>query len=454
MASQRGLPLSSQASSQKKQQSISSFFSAKPAAPVKSAKPAGPSGCTNGSTVQNGRRDSETLSVSDEELPSNGIRRQSRTPKRSFEEDDEDSPLGAKRLKENSAEPYHGSDGSEGGEPIAVSSTKQRQSLGPVSTNSLGTKPKVTGRTSKYLFSSSPVPQDENEELDDEQTKKNKQRLHEKFVKRLGQPGSLAEIQRRNRVISEDTLEDEDAADEDEDEPEPEPAPSKGKGRKGPPAKKGRDKLTPLEKQVLAIKKKHMDTLLVVEVGYKFRFWGEDARIAAKELNIVCIPGKYRFDEHPSEAHYDRFASASIPVHRLHVHVKRLVSAGHKVGVVRQLETAALKAAGDNRNKAFERGLTNLYTKGTYIDDPESLDASVSAPESGALATGHILCLTETSPKGWGSDEKVQIGLVAVQPSTGDIMYDDWEDGWMRSELETRLLHISPCEFLVVSKLM
>ncbi|OTA35678.1 DNA mismatch repair protein msh3, partial [Hortaea werneckii EXF-2000] len=105
---------------------------------------------------------------------------------------------------------------------------------------------------------------------------------------------------------------------------------------------------------------------------------------------------------------------------------------------------------GDNRNKAFERGLTNLYTKGTYIDDQEGLDGPTAAPEGGAPATGHLLCLTETRPRGWGSDEKVQIGLVAVQPSTGDIIYDDFEDGWMRSELETRLLHIAPCEFLIV----
>jgi len=40
-----------------------------------------------------------------------------------------------------------------------------------------------------------------------------------------------------------------------------------------------------------------MDAILIVEVGYKFKFFGEDARIAAKELGIVCIPGKFRFDE-------------------------------------------------------------------------------------------------------------------------------------------------------------
>ncbi|KAK4889548.1 Mismatch repair protein msh3 [Elasticomyces elasticus] len=312
------------------------------------------------------------------------------------------------------------------------------------------------GRTSKYLFSSSPIPnpaagEDDLHLDDDSDSREVKKRLHQKFVKKLGRPDSIADIKRKNRFITEET-EDLDGAEDDEDEAEPEPT-SKSKGKKGTATSAKKTKLTPLEKQVLDIKHAHPDTLLVVEVGYKFRFFGEDARIAAKELSIVCIPGKFRFDEHASEAHIDRFASASVPVHRLNVHVKRLVSAGHKVGVVRQLETAALKAAGTNRNTTFERGLTNLYTKGTYVDDAEPLDPTTEDHVQGAApATGHLLCLTETRPKGWGSDEKVQVGLVAVQPSTGDIIYDDFEDGWMRSELETRLLHIAPCEFLIVGE--
>lgn len=95
------------------------------------------------------------------------------------------------------------------------------------------------------------------------------------------------------------------------------------------------------------------------------------------------------------------------------------------------------------------RKLTNLYTKGTYVDDIEGLET----PTAGAQATGYLLCVTETNAKGWGTDEKVQVGLVAVQPATGDIIYDDFEDGFMRSEIETRLLHIAPAEFLVVGDL-
>ena len=320
--------------------------------------------------------------------------------------------------------------------------------LRPLSANgqnarSLPTRSSVTDRTSRYLFSSSPQQENEDEGKPDPR----RADLHRRFVKKLGNPDSINDIKRRNRALFEDVEGDGEAEDDEEATPEPLRSTTKGKGKKS-------TKLTPMEKQVIDIKQAHQDTLMVVEVGYKFRFFGEDARIAAKELGIVCIPGKMRFDEHPSEAHLDRFASASIPVHRLHVHVKRLVQAGHKVGVVRQLETAALKAVGDNRNTPFVRKLTNLYTKGTYIDDIEVLEEeSATAAADPARSTGFLLCLTETNVKGYGNDEKVHVGLVAVQPATGDIVYDDFEDGFMRSEIETRLLHIAPCEFLIVGDL-
>ncbi|OAQ84357.1 DNA mismatch repair protein MSH3 [Purpureocillium lilacinum] len=277
---------------------------------------------------------------------------------------------------------------------------------------------------------------------DDLATRRRNEDLHRRFVKKLGHPDAMSWRARgthdEDQVAAEDGDADGDAAEEEE------VAPTRTK-KKG--AKTG--KLTPMEVQFLDIKRKHMDTILIVEVGYKFRFFGEDARIAAKELSIVCIPGKMRYDEHPSEAHLDRFASASIPVHRLPVHAKRLVAAGHKVGVVRQVETAALKKAGDNRNTPFIRKLTNLYTKGTYIDENGELDQQ----SGGAPAGGYLLCITETKSKGLGSDEKVDVGILAVQPATGDIIYDTFEDGFMRSEIETRLLHISPCEFLIVGEL-
>ncbi|KAI0183090.1 muts domain V-domain-containing protein [Xylaria flabelliformis] len=305
-------------------------------------------------------------------------------------------------------------------------------------------------RTERYLYDGSnprdgqPAAPGDEQQQDGTPEKRRKEELHRKFVQKLGRPDSMALMKRRNHQIDDETqaLNNEDGEDEEEEET-PQPAKTKKKG-----AKTG--KLTPMEIQFLDIKRKHMDTLLIVEVGYKFKFFGEDARTAAKELSIVCIPGKFRYDEHPLEAHLDRFASASIPVHRLPVHAKRLVAAGHKVGVVRQIETAALKKVGDNRNAPFTRKLTNVYTKGTYIDEVGELDQH---SDTSASAGGYLLCITETAAKGWGTDERVDVGIIAVQPATGDITYDNFEDGFMRSEIETRLLHISPCEFLIVGEL-
>uniref|UniRef100_A0A8C7CFH7 DNA mismatch repair protein MSH3 n=1 Tax=Oncorhynchus kisutch TaxID=8019 RepID=A0A8C7CFH7_ONCKI len=201
---------------------------------------------------------------------------------------------------------------------------------------------------------------------------------------------------------------------------------------------------TPLEQQYLQIKEQHKDALLAVECGYKYRFFGEDAEKAAKQLNIFC--------------HLDHnFMTCSIPTHRLFVHVRRLVSQGYKVGVVKQTETSAIKASGANKNTLFTRQLSALYTKSTLVgedvnpvhslvdvEEGECDDVVTDPPES------YLLCLSET----WDKPRKqLTIGLVAVQPSTGDVLLDCFVDGSTRCELEGRVLKVNPVEILVPSDL-
>lgn len=45
----------------------------------------------------------------------------------------------------------------------------------------------------------------------------------------------------------------------------------------------------------------------------------------------------------------------------------RLVANGYKVGLVKQTETAAIKASGSNKSGLFSRQLTGLYTRSTLI---------------------------------------------------------------------------------------
>uniref|UniRef100_H0VIG9 DNA mismatch repair protein MSH3 n=1 Tax=Cavia porcellus TaxID=10141 RepID=H0VIG9_CAVPO len=157
--------------------------------------------------------------------------------------------------------------------------------------------------------------------------------------------------------------------------------------------KRSKSVYTPLELQYLELKEQYPDAILCVECGYKYRFFGEDAEVAARELNIYC--------------HLDHsFMTASIPTHRLFVHVRRLVAKGYKVGVVKQTETAALKAVGDSRGSLFARKLTALYTKSTLIGE-------------------------------------------AVQPATGEVLLDSFRDTVTRSELETRVCSLQPAELLL-----
>ena len=168
----------------------------------------------------------------------------------------------------------------------------------PKSASTAPGKPKISSQTERFMYNSSSNDiSSETAGVGDEEpgaAKARREELHKKFVKKLGHPDSIAQIKRRNWQVDEDTEAlDEDGEIDDTEEAMPPTAKAKKKG-----AKTG--KLTPLESQVLDIKRKHMDTLLIVEVGYKFRFFGEDARTAAKELSIVCIPGKFRYDERKS----------------------------------------------------------------------------------------------------------------------------------------------------------
>lgn len=153
--------------------------------------------------------------------------------------------------------------------------------------------PTSSSRTDRFRFQSSLANGDDvgggnNGEVDNAGERRKKEQLHHKFVRRLGGPDCLPSLDYGANSNGGDAAE----GAETEDEEAPAPPPPKGRG-----AKKAASKLTPMERQVIDIKKRHMDTILVVEVGYKFRFFGEDARVAARELSIVCIPGKMRFDE-------------------------------------------------------------------------------------------------------------------------------------------------------------
>lgn len=209
--------------------------------------------------------------------------------------------------------------------------------------------------------------------------------------------------------------------------------------RDEPSLKKARtSKMTPLEAQIMELKRQHPDKILAINVGYKYKFFGPDARTVSSILNIMMIPGKESVDGlNPRDQLYDKLAYCLIPDLRLHVHLKRLISQGHKVGVVEQTETAAIKSMSASKSRLFERTLTNVFTSATYIED-EGEDSMF-----GSKGGDCIVAILE------GNEGEVSV--VSVSPVNGEIVYDTFTDDYLCSELETRLRHLTPSEFVIPS---
>lgn len=219
----------------------------------------------------------------------------------------------------------------------------------------------------------------------------------------------------------------------------------------------------------------HPDCVLAIECGYKFRFFGKDAEIASQVLGIFSFPDR-------------NYLTAAVPTVTIDRHVRRLVQAGHKVGVVRQTESAAIKAAGSNRNKPFERKLAAVYTRATL----EAGEMAAARPSMAATAGDEergegsssvgVSALGRNSEAAWGSEHRSSflicvieeprgdsgkggqgsgvstqnhqtLGIVAIETSTGEVYYSQFSDSPMRAELESRLMFTSPSEMLLVTPL-
>lgn len=167
---------------------------------------------------------------------------------------------------------------------------------------------------------------------------------------------------------------------------------------------------TPLEKQYVNIKKQHPDTVLMVQHGHRFRFFGEDAEIASRVLGIMAF-------------HQHSFLCASIPIHRKGVHLRRLVLAGHKVGVVAQTETPALKASSANKSSLFSRQLSEIYTRSTLLlpetelDDTSTPSATLPGNDLKDPLSTSLLAFVELNSQGGKITQIADAQSSSVEPS-------------------------------------
>lgn len=110
------------------------------------------------------------------------------------------------------------------------------------------------------------------------------------------------------------------------------------------------ERLTPMMKQYMEIKKNYMDAILLFRLGDFYEAFFEDAEIVSRVLNIVLTKRQSA-------------PMAGIPYHALDNYLKKLVENGYKVAICEQMEDPS-EAKG-----IVKREVTRVVTPGTLIED-------------------------------------------------------------------------------------
>lgn len=114
-----------------------------------------------------------------------------------------------------------------------------------------------------------------------------------------------------------------------------------------------RSQYTPMMQQFLEIKEQHPHTLLLYRMGDFYETFFEDARIAAKELEITLTSR--------DGGQGTRVDMAGVPYHSLDAYLPRLIQSGYKVAICEQMEPP-------RPGKLVRREVVRVITPGTLLE--------------------------------------------------------------------------------------
>ena len=120
---------------------------------------------------------------------------------------------------------------------------------------------------------------------------------------------------------------------------------------------------TPLQRQYLDIKRRYPDAVLLFRLGDFYEMFGEDARVAARDLEIVLTQRDFGQGQ--------TMPMAGIPYHALESYLGRLVRKGHRVAICEQL-TEPTPA-----RSLVQRDVVRVVTPGTVVE-PSLLDQNAN----------------------------------------------------------------------------
>ncbi len=117
---------------------------------------------------------------------------------------------------------------------------------------------------------------------------------------------------------------------------------------------------TPIRKQYLGIKRRYPQAIVLFRLGDFYETFDEDARVVARELDIVLTSREMGKGQ--------RVPMAGIPYHALDNYLGRLVNRGYKVAICEQMTQP------DDSRGLVEREVMRVVTPGTVVE-PGLLDS-------------------------------------------------------------------------------
>ena len=110
-------------------------------------------------------------------------------------------------------------------------------------------------------------------------------------------------------------------------------------------------------KQYLEIKERNSDSILFFRLGDFYEMFGDDARTASKELDLV-LTSRDKSTEDPDE----RIPMCGVPYHSSETYIARLIAKGYKVSICEQIEDPAAAKG------LVDRDIVRIVTPGTLME--------------------------------------------------------------------------------------
>ena len=174
-------------------------------------------------------------------------------------------------------------------------------------------------------------------------------------------------------------------------------------------------KYTPMMEQYLSIKAQHKNDILMFRMGDFFEMFFDDAKLAAKELNIALTARDCGMPE--------RAAMCGVPAHAVDNYITKLIQKGHRVALCEQVEDPKLAKG------IVKREVVRIVTPGTITDD-NSLDSTKH---------NYIVCIYS---------DKQYLGLAVADVTTGLFTATSMPAGEEQKLME-EVVRLSPAELLL-----